>query len=84
MKITAIETIQLGEFPNLFWVHVHTDEGLVGLGEAFFGAHAAVAYVHESAAPRLLGQDPLAIDRLSRMLLDSYVVFSGSAGDRAR
>ena len=34
MQITAIETIQLDEFPNLFWVHVHTDEGLVGLGEA--------------------------------------------------
>ena len=81
MKITAIETIQLGEFPNLFWVHVHTDEGLVGLGEAFFGAHAAVAYVHESAAPRLLGQDPLAIDRHSRTLLDTYVGFSGSGAE---
>jgi galactonate dehydratase len=33
MKITAIETIQLGEFPNLLWVHVHTDESLIGLGE---------------------------------------------------
>ena len=53
MKITAIETIQLGEFPNLFWVQVHTDEGLVGLGEAFFGPTAVVAYVHETrgAAP---------------------------------
>jgi len=81
MKITAIETIQLGEFPNLFWLQVHTDEGLVGLGEAFFGANAAVAYVHESAAPRLLGQDPLAIDRHSRTLLDTYVGFSGSGAE---
>jgi galactonate dehydratase len=81
MKITAIETIQLGEFPNLFWLQVHTDEGLVGLGEAFFGASAAVAYVHESAAPRLLGQDPLAIDRHSRTLLDTYVGFSGSGAE---
>ena len=32
MKITAFETIRLGEFPNLLWVHIHTDEGLVGLG----------------------------------------------------
>ena len=91
MKITAIETIQLGEFPNLFWLQVHTDEGLVGLGETFFGADAAVAYVHESAAPRLLGQDPLAIDRHSRTLLDTYVGFSssgaemrGPVGDRHR
>jgi galactonate dehydratase len=81
MKITAIETIRLGEFPNLFWVHVHTDEGLVGLGEAFFGPGAAVAYVHESAAPRLLGRDPLAIDRHSRTLQDTYVGFSGSGAE---
>jgi galactonate dehydratase len=81
MKITAIETIQLGEFPNLFWVQVHTDEGLVGLGEAFFGPGAAVAYVHETAAPRLLGQDPLAIDRHTRTLLDIYVGFSGSGAE---
>jgi galactonate dehydratase len=81
MQITAIETIQLDEFPNLFWVHVHTDEGLLGLGEAFFGPSAAVAYIHESAAPRLLGQDPLAIDRHSRTLLDTYVGFSGSGAE---
>jgi galactonate dehydratase len=81
MRITAIETIQLEEFPNLFWVQVHTDEGLVGLGEAFFGPSAAVAYIHESAAPRLLGQDPLAIDRHSRTLRDSYVGFSGSGAE---
>ncbi len=81
MKITAIETIQLGEFPNLVWVHVHTDEGLIGLGEAFFGASATAAYIHESAAPRLLGQDPLAIDRHSRTLQDTYVGFSGSGAE---
>jgi galactonate dehydratase len=81
VKITAIETIQLGEFPNLVWVQVHTDEGLIGLGEAFFGASAAAAYIHESAAPRLLGQDPLAIDRHSRTLQDTYVGFSGSGAE---
>ena len=37
MKITAIETIRLNEFPNILWVHVHTDEGLIGLGEIFYG-----------------------------------------------
>ena len=40
MKITAIETIRLGEFPNLLWVHVESDEGIKGLGEVFFGAGA--------------------------------------------
>jgi L-alanine-DL-glutamate epimerase-like enolase superfamily enzyme len=81
MKISAIETIQLGEFPNLVWVQIHTDEGLCGLGEAFFGAAAVVAYIHESAAPRLLGQDPLAIDRHSCTLRDTYVGFSGSGAE---
>ena len=38
MKITAVETILVEEFPNLAWVQVHTDDGLVGLGETFFGA----------------------------------------------
>ncbi len=81
MKIVAIDTIQLEEFPNLLWVHVHTDQGLTGLGETFFGPEAVAAYIHESAAPRLLGQDPLAIDRHSRMLLDGYLGFSGSGAE---
>ncbi len=81
MKITALETIRLEEFPNLLWLQVHTDEGLIGLGETFFGPRAVAAYIHESAAPRLLGQDPLLIDRHSRMLLDGYLGFSGSGAE---
>jgi galactonate dehydratase len=81
MRITAIETIQLDEFPNLLWVHVHTDEGLVGLGETFFGPNAVAAYIHETAAPRLVGQDPLAIDRHSRTLLNNYLGFSGTGAE---
>ena len=38
MKITQIKTIRLGEFPNIIRVRLHTDEGLVGLGETFMGA----------------------------------------------
>ena len=81
MKITAIETIGLDEFPNLLWIQVHTDGGLVGLGETFFGPKAAAAYIHETAAPRLLGQDPLLIDRHSRTLLNNYLGFSGSGAE---
>lgn len=68
MKITAVETIRLGEFANILWVRVHTDEGLVGLGETFFGAAAVASYIHESAAPYLIGQDPLQIDRHAKRL----------------
>ena len=44
MKITQVETVRLGEFPNIIWVRLHTDEGLVGLGETFMGAQAVEAY----------------------------------------
>ncbi|HEU5432121.1 MAG TPA: mandelate racemase/muconate lactonizing enzyme family protein [Thermomicrobiales bacterium] len=68
MKVTGIETLRLGEFPNLLYVRVHTDNGVVGLGETFFGAAAVEAYLHESVAPYLLGQNPLQIDRHARAL----------------
>ena len=63
MKITAVETIVVDEFPNLCYVRVHTDEDVVGLGETFFAARAVSAWVHEVAAAYLLGKDPLQIDR---------------------
>jgi len=62
MKITAVETIRLQEFANLIWLRVHTDEGLVGLGETFMGAPAVETYVHDWIAPKVLGQDPLQIE----------------------
>jgi L-alanine-DL-glutamate epimerase-like enolase superfamily enzyme len=81
MKVRAIETIQLAEFANLCWVQVHTDEGLIGLGETFFGADAVAAYIHESAAPYLLGKDPLRIDEHSNQLRATYVGFSGTGAE---
>ena len=77
MKIIAVDTVRLDEFPNLVWVRVHTDEGLVGLGETFFGARAVEAYLHESAAPRLVGRDPLEIEAIARDLTP-YVGYAGS------
>ena len=81
MKITTIETVRLEEFPNVLWVRVHTDEGLIGLGETFFGPAAVEAYIHESAAPRLIGSDPLRIDQHSRTLLHGYLGFSSSGAE---
>ncbi len=65
MKITALETIRIAERPNLLWLQVHTDEGLVGLGETFYGARAVEAYVHETLAPLMLGEDPRRIEHLA-------------------
>ena len=35
MKITSVETLHTAEFANVVWVRIHTDAGLVGLGETF-------------------------------------------------
>jgi L-alanine-DL-glutamate epimerase-like enolase superfamily enzyme len=77
MKITAVETLRLNEFPNLIWLRLTTDEGVSGTGETYFGARAVEAYIHESIAPRLLGQDPRRIERIHREL-QPYVGFSGT------
>jgi L-alanine-DL-glutamate epimerase-like enolase superfamily enzyme len=77
LKITQLETLRLGEFPNIIWVRLHTDEGLTGLGETFMGAAAVEAYLHEWAAPKLLGQDPLAIESRNRDIT-GYLGWRGS------
>ena len=82
MRITKIETLRPEEHPNVLWVLIHTDEGITGLGETFFGACSAEAYIHEWAAARLLGEDPLQIDRHAKRL-SGYLGFR-SAGAEMR
>ena len=80
MKVTRIETIRLGEFQNLLFVRVHADDGTIGLGETWFGASAVEAYIHESVAPHLLGEDALAIDRHARELY-GYLGYRSSGAE---
>lgn len=82
MKITSVETVQIGAFPNLLYVRLHTDEGLVGLGETFSGAAAVAAWVHETAARIVLGKDALAIEGIWRAL--NPVVGYGGTGVESR
>jgi galactonate dehydratase len=65
VKINALETIRLDEFPNLVWTRIFTDQGCTGIGETFYGAQAVEAHIHETLAPRLLGADPLRIEYLN-------------------
>lgn len=78
MRITAIETTRLKTQPNLLWVEIETDEGITGLGETFRGAEAVESYIHSMAAPLILGQSPLDIERLHKILLRGYLGFNGS------
>ena len=80
MKITNVETIRLGEFPNIIWVRIHTDEGLTGLGETFMGAAAVEAYIHEWVGPKLIGKDPLAIESRNRDIT-GYLGWRGSGAE---
>lgn len=68
MRVTALETIRLQEFPNLIWLRVHGEDGLAGLGETFMAAGAVEAYLHEITAPLILGEDAFAIDKVARKL----------------
>jgi galactonate dehydratase len=90
MKITAVETIYLprgitvhaGAITYL-WVRIHTDEGLIGLGESYPNAEAEASIVHSRLAAMLLGKDPSAIDRLwADMFL--AVSYSGWGGAEMR
>ncbi len=80
MKITRVRTIQAPEQPHILWLQVHTDEGIVGLGETYHNAHAIRAMLVQEFAPRyLIGKDPLAIEETWRAISE-WTNFAGWAG----
>jgi L-alanine-DL-glutamate epimerase-like enolase superfamily enzyme len=78
MKITSLETIRTEEFPNLLWVRIHTDDGLYGLGETYFGVAAVEAHLHEFVQQKLLGRNPLEIEAIWADLNHFYLGFRSS------
>lgn len=62
MKITRLETIWLDDQPNTTWVRIHTDDGLIGLGETFYVPRAISAMVHDVFANLLLGRSAFDIE----------------------
>ena len=90
MRITAIETLRLPAAITVhagaiswLWVQVHTEGGMVGLGETYPAAATAEAAVHESLAPVLLGQDARDITRLWQGMFQA-VSYHGWAGAEMR
>ena len=63
MKITQIETIRVKAQLHNIWVHVHTDSGIVGLGETFYAPSVVQAAIHDFFGPLLIGRDPFEIER---------------------
>ena len=81
MRITKLETLRAREFGNVLWVRVHTDEGLVGLGETFYGAGAVESHLHDTLASRLLGRDPRRIEALHREMLNLPLAQSSTGAE---
>lgn len=80
MKITHIETVRVGERPDILWVRVHTDTGLIGLGESWYAASTMETAVHDHFAPLLVGRDPFAIERhwLNMFRLSDHAGYGGA------
>ena len=76
MKITSVETLRLKRHGNLVWVRLHTDEGVTGLGESWFGAETIEADIHARIAPALLGEDPAGIEHLNRKTRPVWPMFT--------
>lgn len=84
MKIVEIKTVRLEDFQNLCYVQLITDEGVTGLGETFFAAQGVEGWIHENAAPILLGRDPLQIEKNWHNLLSFVGGKSTGAESRGR
>ena len=67
VEITDVQTTMVNG--NFDWtlVRVYTDAGVVGTGEAYWGA--GVPAIIESTKPYLLGENPLDVDRVYNHLL---------------
>lgn len=75
MKITDVKLIYAKHY---LFVHVYTDEGIVGLGEAGnWGYLGATAAAIEKFTPYLIGKDPFRIEDLNQNFYRS-VYFRGS------
>lgn len=99
MKITKIETIWFQSqpeaewrkqnpnsrqaLPNNLWVQIHTDTGLVGLGETYYLPRAVAGVIHDVIAPLLIGRNPLDIENHWNNMF-SLVNFCGYAGAEMR
>ena len=80
MKIISIKTIRPKDYPNILYLHVVTDEGIIGLGETFLGVAAVESHIHEVIAPYILGLDPNKIT-LHHELLRGFLGIGGSGAE---
>ncbi len=83
MKITSVETFRYRLQPNILWVRLHTDDGLIGLGETYYLPAACEAVVHDFIAEFVLGASPFDIEKIWDSVF-SWANFFGYAGAELR
>ncbi len=83
MKITAIESLRWDAWPHLAVMRVHTENGLIGLGETAEKLPGTIGALHGTIAPLALGQNALDIEGLWRFMMDN-IMFHGYAGAELR
>lgn len=81
MKVIGLETVRLDEHPQMLWVQVHTDDGIVGLGETCIGPAAVEAHIHETIAPYLIGKDPLVGSEHWHELSAAFLGYHGTGAE---
>lgn len=74
MKVTKVETFYWKNrndapwWPHWTWIRIHTDNGLVGMGETYPRNSVEAEAIHSYIAPVLLGRDPRDIESIWRQL----------------
>ena len=58
MIVTHIETVRVDELPQIIWVNIHTDKGVIGLGETWYAPTVVEAAIHDHFGPLIIGRDP--------------------------
>jgi L-alanine-DL-glutamate epimerase-like enolase superfamily enzyme len=82
-KIQAIETVRYQAQPNILWIRVHADNGMVGLGETFYLPGAVESVIHEMIADFVLGQSVFNTEHIWDTVF-SWANFYGYAGAEMR
>lgn len=83
MRITKVETIRHTDLPNVLWVQVHTEDGLIGLGETFYLPGAVEAVIHDVIAAFVLGRSDCERESIWDQVF-SFCNFFGYAGAEMR
>lgn len=80
MKIKHIETVRVSDPADVIWVRIHTDAGLIGLGETWYASKTVESAVHDHFAPLIVGRDPFAIERhwLNMFRLSDHAGYGGA------